>query len=121
MQTFLLLFLGGGIGAVSRHGLSLLLTRLGLAAPWPLLGVNLLGCLLIGFFASLLSSPTPLRLLLITGILGGFTTYSSYTLDLIQLIERHEFTTFFFYFLAHFLGGLCCAVLGVFVGQSLIH
>lgn len=117
MKTILLLFIGGGIGASARHSLSILLNRFGIIAPWPILAVNLLGCFLIGLLAPLFTQTSSMRLFLITGILGGFTTYSSYTLDLLQYLEKQELLTALIYLFAHLLGGLLCATLGICLGK----
>lgn len=82
---------GGAIGAVARHGLWLVTTRVtGAAFPWGTLLVNVLGCAAIGAAFVLLderpSSPT-LRALLMTGVLGGFTTFSAFALDAHGLTE----------------------------------
>ncbi len=62
--------------------------------PWGTLAVNVVGCFVIGVFAELIArkfnASTELRLLLITGFLGGFTTFSAFSLDAISLFERGE-------------------------------
>lgn len=122
MKTLLILFIGGGIGASSRHFFSLWLNRLGVQSPYPILGVNLLGCFLIGLMTALLihHNQSPSRLFIITGILGGFTTYSSYILDLLNLIEKQHFTDVFIYLIAHLMGGLLCCAIGLIVGKIAI-
>ena len=83
-MKFLFIALGGGLGAVSRYCLTILVTRLaGMTGfPWGTWVVNVLGCLLIGlgygFFATRHWVSEPLRLFLIVGFLGGFTTFSSF-------------------------------------------
>lgn len=89
--------LGGGIGAACRYLLSSLVTRLagGLAfagsLPLGTLAVNVLGCLVIGFLAPMLASVVPARprltLFLVTGVLGGFTTMSSFSNETLTLYE----------------------------------
>jgi CrcB protein len=82
---------GGALGAVARHGLWLATTRTaGSGFPWGTLAVNVLGCALIGAaFVALDEHPsTPtLRALLMTGVLGGFTTFSAFALDAHGLTE----------------------------------
>jgi CrcB protein len=67
---------------------------MGPAFPWGTLAVNVVGCFVIGVFAELIArkfnASTELRLLLITGFLGGFTTFSAFSLDAISLFERGE-------------------------------
>jgi fluoride exporter len=85
--------LGGGIGAAARHGVNVWSSRvLGTEFPWHTLIVNLLGCflmgLLIGLMALKLNLSQEVRAFLATGILGGFTTFSAFSLDVAMLIER---------------------------------
>lgn len=87
--------LGGALGAMARFGaMQLASSRWGPAFPWGTLAVNVTGSLLIGFIATLLSSrqsDPALRLLLITGILGGYTTFSAFSFEALALIteQRH--------------------------------
>jgi CrcB protein len=97
MQAALLVFLGAGIGGVLRHAVNLGCTRLcGPAFPWGTLAVNVVGSLAMGLLAGWLilrgeaSWASPLRLFAATGILGGFTTFSAYSLDALLLWERGE-------------------------------
>jgi CrcB protein len=89
----LLLLLGGGIGAILRYFVANLGQSL-TASDYPLgtLLVNIIGCALIGFLTALLIGPLFqhkefLRLLLLVGVLGGFTTFSMFALDSIDLFE----------------------------------
>ena len=92
IQAFLVA-VGGAIGSVLRYYVSQLALRIaGPAFPWGTLTVNVVGCFIIGVFAEMIvrrfdASPE-LRLLLITGFLGGLTTFSSFSLDAISLYER---------------------------------
>jgi fluoride exporter len=91
---WLLVFVGGGLGAVARHGVN----RAGLAAlgpgfPWWTLAVNVTGSLAIGLLAGLfgaMETGNNARLFLVTGFLGGFTTFSAFSLDALTLWERGE-------------------------------
>lgn len=93
---FLIVFLGGGIGAALRHGVNLVTPRLlGNGFPYATLFENITGSLvmgmLAGYFAFRSGGSTQLwRLFLTTGILGGYTTFSTYSLDSILLYERGE-------------------------------
>ena len=95
MKEYILIFLGGGIGASARYWLGgLVHERLGSAFPYGTLAVNVLGCLLIGILMStmeerFLASPQ-LRLFLTIGILGGFTTFSSFSYETIALLRGGE-------------------------------
>jgi CrcB protein len=92
-MDFLLVFLGGGIGAALRHGVNLLCARLlGLSFPYATIFENVTGSLvmglLAGYFAFKGGTPQGLRLFLTTGILGGYTTFSAFSLDAALLYER---------------------------------
>ena len=85
-MNLICVFIGGGLGAVSRYGLSLAAARLaGPHYPWGTLAANLIGCLLIGALADLGARtalvPPQTRLFLVTGFLGGLTTFSTYALE----------------------------------------
>lgn len=89
---FFIVFVGGGIGAALRHGVNLLGARwLGLTYPATLFenvtGSLVMG-LLIGYFAFNAEIPQAWRLFLTTGILGGYTTFSTFSLDAVLLYER---------------------------------
>lgn len=95
MQSFLIVFLGAGVGGALRHGTNLLTARwFGTGFPFGTLTVNVLGSLvmgiLAGYFAFKGEASQPWRLFLATGILGGFTTFSSFSLDMVTLWERGD-------------------------------
>ena len=92
---FFIVFLGGGIGAASRHGINLLAARmLGTGFPYGTILINVVGSLAMGliaeFFALKGGLPQHWRLFLTTGILGGFTTFSAFSLEAALLYERGE-------------------------------
>jgi len=94
-MNYLIVFLGAGIGGAGRYGVNVLAARLvGTAFPAGTLVINVLGCLLMGliagFFAFRGHLPQEARLFLTTGILGGFTTFSAFSLDAALLWERGE-------------------------------
>ena len=93
---FLIVFLGAGLGGAMRHGVNLAAVRaLGYGFPFGTLIVNVAGSFLIGLLAGYFAFRTGidqhLRLFLTTGILGGFTTFSAFSLDAALLFERHEY------------------------------
>lgn len=94
MYPFLLVGAGGALGAMARFGLSGLVGRLWpLSFPLATLLVNIVGSVLMGVLIGLLARFMPpqqaaLRLFLAVGVLGGFTTFSSFSLDTIVLLER---------------------------------
>jgi fluoride exporter len=117
----LAVFAGGGIGALLRYGFGLFATGLGAAFPWGTLGVNVIGSLLIGVLAQTLPSADEggaiVRLFLITGVLGGFTTFSAFSLDVIQLAEKGAMMQAALYVAASVALSLGAAVLGWSVGR----
>lgn len=96
MQNFLLVGLGGAIGAMSRYGVSILVGRIWPHAfPLGTLLINIAGSAAMGLFIGILARTLPpwqeeARLFVAIGILGGFTTFSSFSLDTIVLMERGE-------------------------------
>jgi fluoride exporter len=97
MRSFLLVFLGAGIGGSLRHAVNLGCARYcGVAFPWGTLAVNVVGCFIMGALAGWLAFKVgegwsqPLRLFLTTGILGGFTTFSAFSLDAVLIWERGD-------------------------------
>jgi CrcB protein len=96
--TYIVVLLGAGLGGTLRHGVNVTAARwLGTSFPYGTLTVNVLGSLamglLIGYFA-LRSDPGQLwRLFLTTGVLGGFTTFSTFSLDVVTLVERGQSST----------------------------
>jgi CrcB protein len=92
-MNFLIVFLGAGVGGALRHGVNTLGMRLlGTGFPYGTLTVNIVGSLvmglLAGWFAQKGMASQHFRLFLMTGILGGFTTFSSFSLDVAYLWER---------------------------------
>ena len=91
---FLIVFLGGGIGAALRHGVNLASARLfGTAFPWHTMIENVTGSLVMGMLAAYFAfkggeAAQSWRLFLATGILGGYTTFSAFSLDAMLLYER---------------------------------
>lgn len=90
-----MVFLGAGIGGAARHGLTLAAARLlGVAFPYGTLAVNVLGCFLMGVAAGWWTLKgglsQPVRLFLTTGVFGGVTTFSAFSLDVALLWERGQ-------------------------------
>lgn len=94
-MAYLIVFLGGGIGAALRHGVNVGAARMfGTAFPWGTLTVNVAGSLAMGLLAAYFAfrggAPQHWRLFFTTGVLGGFTTFSAFSLDAVALWERGE-------------------------------
>lgn len=113
---FLAVGTGAALGAVSRWLLSLWLNPQHTGLPWGTLTANLVGGYLIGLLLGLLSLypevPTWLRLMLITGFLGGLTTFSSFSGETVSLFERGQFVTAMTYVGASLFGSLALTALG---------
>ena len=122
MAGFLIVFLGGGLGAALRHGVNLLSARLfGTAFPWHTLIENVTGSLAMGllgaYFALKGDASQHWRLFLTTGILGGYTTFSAFSLDTVLLYERGETAMAALYVLA----SVALAIGGLFAGLALVR
>lgn len=122
MTTFLFVAAGGAIGSVARYLTGIGAARLfGFGFPYGTLIVNVLGCLimglLIGAMAFRWSVGNDLRAFLTVGILGGFTTFSAFSADLMLLMERHDYTAAAIYLTASV--GLSLAA--VFLGVALVR
>lgn len=94
-MSYLIVFIGGGLGSMLRHAVNVASARtLGTGFPYGTLTVNITGSivmgLLAGYFAFKGEASQGWRLFLMTGILGGYTTFSAFSLDAIALYERGE-------------------------------
>lgn len=119
---YIIVFVGAGIGGALRHGVNLAAVRLfGYGFPLGTLIVNVLGSFLIGVLAGYFASRTGLsqhlRLFLTTGVLGGFTTFSAFSLDVALLVERHSYAAA----AAYVTGSVVLAVGGLFLGLALFR
>lgn len=94
-MAYFMVFIGGGLGAALRHGVNIGSARLfGTSFPVGTLTVNVVGCLVMGLLAGYFAFRGDVsqhwRLFLTTGMLGGFTTFSAFSLDVAALYERGE-------------------------------
>jgi CrcB protein len=123
MRNLILIMLGGGIGAGFRYGVgTLALRQLGPDFPWGTWIVNLSGGLLGGILAAYLvgkgDAAEPLRLFLAVGLLGGFTTFSAFSLEAVQLIQRGEAALAGAYVALSVAGSLLMTVLGFWAARA---
>lgn len=121
-MAYLIVFLGGGFGAAMRHGVNLAAARLlGTGFPYGTLTVNVVGSLTMGLMAAWFAfegSPSQhWRLFLTTGMLGGFTTFSTFSLDTALLYERGELGLAALYVLVSVAAGIA----GLFGGLAVIR
>ncbi len=122
IATFLAIGAGGAIGAMSRHGVNILSVKImGHGFPYGTLSVNLIGSFLMGvlviIFATLWQPPEALRVLIITGFLGAFTTFSTFSLDFVTLIERHNYIAGGSYLAA----SVILSIAALFAGMTLMR
>jgi fluoride exporter len=119
MAPILQVLIGGAMGALTRYGLSYLLPATnGSTFPWNTFAANLAGCLLIGIlygFALTNEGIAKYSFLIFTGFLGGFTTFSSFGLETLQLYQNKQLLLAVYYVLGTNIAGL----LFVFTGYQL--
>lgn len=121
-MAFLIVFLGGGLGAAMRHGVNIAAARgLGTGFPYGTLTVNVVGSLAMGLFAAYFAfkgdASQHWRLFFTTGILGGFTTFSAFSLDAVLLYERGQFGLAALYVLA----SVAVSIAALFAGLALVR
>ena len=120
MHKLILVGLGGFIGAVLRYLISGCVQNLtqSVAFPHGTLAVNIMGCFLIGIFSHLVDSQAgmtaEIRLLLMVGILGSFTTYSTFSNETINLLQDQRLFLAFLNVATHIILGLSAVILGRF-------
>jgi CrcB protein len=122
-MTYLIVFVGAGVGGVLRHAMNIWAVRaFGYGFPLGTLIVNVLGSfvmgLLVGFFAYRAGLvPQHLRLFLTTGVLGGFTTFSAFSLDAALLFERHSYSMA----MSYIVGSVFASLVALFLGLALFN
>ncbi len=120
MTSVLAVFFGGGIGACLRWGMVRFSGLIGLEAAWAIMLVNLFGAFVMGFLLglSLKGIPQQVQLFLFTGVLGGFTTFSTLSADVIKLAER-GWGVSLFYLVTSIAGGILLLVMGLRLGAHI--
>src|ERR1700710_2445888 len=121
-MNYVLVFLGGGIGSSLRHTINVLCARcIGTAFPYGTFIINISGSIAMGLIAGYLAfkgeASQPWRLFVVTGILGGYTTFSAFSLDTALLYERSEIGLALFYVL----GSVIFSIAGLFAGLALVR
>ena len=121
MKSFLLVFLGGGLGSALRYLVASAMNQYSKVLPFGTFTVNILGCLLIGMILGYAQRENTLTsnqtLLLATGFCGGFTTFSAFANENLELIKNGELFNFSFYTV----GSVLIGILAVFIGFYLTN
>lgn len=122
MTTFLWIGIGGFLGANGRYWFGSLVNRwLGVDFPWATALVNMSGAFAIGIIATLFADRAieseSLRLFLIVGVLGGYTTFSSYTFEAVSLMQHERWLAAFAYLVGSTVIGVVACMAGVLVAR----
>lgn len=122
-MAYLLAALGGAVGALARWAVAEALPPSATGWPWATLSVNLGGCLLLGLLTAVLAVRAPdsswARPLLGVGVLGGFTTYSTFAVETVGLAGEGAVGAAAGYVVASVVGGIAAAALGTLAGRRL--
>ncbi|WP_347474157.1 fluoride efflux transporter CrcB [Acinetobacter thermotolerans] len=120
-MNWLLVAMGGAIGATLRYGAGLLIAKPQMLFPWPTWWINIIGCLFAGIFFAFSQKYVFLqneaRLLLMVGILGGFTTFSSFGLETFQLLKNGAVTIALSYVISSLIVGVIMLGIGFYLTQ----
>ncbi|OTG67510.1 fluoride efflux transporter CrcB [Acinetobacter silvestris] len=124
-MNWLLIACGGAIGACLRYGAGLVVTQPLSLFPWTTWSVNLLGCFLAGVFFALTQCYSILlnetRLFFMVGVLGGFTTFSSFGLETFQLIRQGQLPIALAYTASSVIVGVVCLAMGFYLFQFILN
>ena len=119
MKSFLLVFLGGGLGSGLRYLVTVTMNQYSKVLPFGTFTVNMLGCLLIGLILGYAQKENTLTsnqiLLLATGFCGGFTTFSAFANENLELIKNGEIFNFSFYTIGSVLIGILAVYIGLYL------
>jgi len=121
--NYLVVLVGGGVGALVRYLVSIFIQKFVSNFPLGTMVINTTGAFLIGFLSiyltEVIDAPPNIRLLLITGFLGGYTTFSTFTLEGIGLINNGDYLKAFYYIVGTNVIGFLLVALGRFLGGLL--
>lgn len=124
MHSYFLVMTGGAIGAAARYGLARAMPSVPTGWPWPTFIANVIGGLLMGLVAAFVlrdgGVDENVRLFVGVGILGGFTTFSAFSLEMAQMVERGEVALAGGYALASVLLALLALFAGLALGRVII-
>jgi len=123
MKSFLLVFLGGGLGSGLRYLVTIAMNQYSKVLPFGTFAVNMIGCLLIGLVLGYAQKENTLTsnqtLLLATGFCGGFTTFSAFANENLELIKNGEIFNFSIYTIGSFLIGVLAVFIGLYLTKNI--
>ena len=123
MKSFLLVFLGGGLGSGLRYLVSIAMNQYSKVLPFGTFTVNILGCLLIGLILGYTQKENTLTsnqtLLLATGFCGGFTTFSAFANENLELIKNGEIFDFSMYSISSIVVGIVAVFVGLYFSKNI--
>ena len=120
-MVYIFIFIGGGLGSICRYFISSITNQhFNNIFPFGTLSVNLIGSFLIGLFFQLFQNiivPIEIRIFILIGFLGGFTTFSSFSLESINLLRDGEYRYFLFNVILNNIACLLFSIIGIYLGK----
>jgi fluoride exporter len=119
MQSLLFVFMGSGLGGVCRYLIGKKFTDTSLSFPYATLGINIIGSLILGAILSntLMLKNDSLKCLLAIGFCGGFTTFSTFSMEALQLLKEQQFFVAMLYIILSLVLGLLATFIGSYVSS----
>ncbi len=122
MKQLLFVGLGGFLGSILRYGVGLWSMKASAGFPVGTTLVNLLGSLIIGFLVGMaVKDDQPVYWFAVVGLCGGFTTFSTFSMDGVRLIKNEMWMTFVGYSTLSLIGGLLLCMMGLWLGKQLVN
>lgn len=124
MRTILIIFFGGGLGSLLRYLVNRWATGLiNSSFPYGTFLVNITGCFLIGFFVFYIerfgTNSLAWRLFLVTGFCGGYTTFSSFSFENVQIVSDHQLFTMMIYTVGSIVMGFLATYMGILLSRNI--
>ena len=123
-MIYIFIFIGGGLGAVCRYFISLIITQqFNNIFPFGTVTVNLIGSFLIGLFYQFFQNvivPIEIRIFIMIGFLGGFTTFSSFSIESINLLRDGEYRFFLLNVVINNIACLFLSIIGIYLGKLIM-
>lgn len=125
MSNFLAVFIGGGLGSLCRYGIILYFLQYKFSFPYATLVANALSCMALGFVSILIvqnsnQADSFLKLLVVTGFCGGFSTYSTFSAETFALLQDGQWTLATFNIFGNLILCLVCIFAGIWLGRFLL-